>query len=77
MKSHQELRVSTICNITNQTIHFEPLCEKLIKFHAFSQERGNLNQNRTDLSLVCDLNNEESVFGLDLRNSTLHITQLF
>ena len=53
-----------------------PCAEKSVKFVVF-RKKGGLNQNRTDLSLLCDLNDGESVFGLDLRNSTRGITQLF
>ena len=68
--------MNTLCKITDQIIHFEPCAEKSVKFVVFSQ-KGALNQNRTDLSLLCDLNDGEFVFGLDLRSSTRGIMQLF
>ena len=47
---------------------------KIFKVCCFFAKKGNFNQKRTDLSLVCDLHNGEFVFGLDLRNSSRRIT---
>ena len=53
-------------------------CSNSVKFVVFLRtKKSSLKQNRTDLSLVCNLNNGEFVFGLDLRSSAPHITQLF
>ena len=56
----------------------KPLCgQKSGKFVVFYAKKSSLKQNRTDLSLVYNLNNSEFVFGPDLRNSAPYITQLF
>ena len=66
------------CKIIYQTIDLKPLCgQKSVKFVVFYAKKSSLKQNRTDLSLVYNLNNSEYVFGPDLRNSAPYITQLF
>ena len=72
-KSRQELRVNHLSNYWP----WVPVRTKISKVCCFlRKKKSSLKRNRTDLSLVCNLNNEKFVFGLDLRNSAPHITQL-